>query len=283
LSPSPRGIKRMSLTNVSVQGHGSQCDSRSFERQEIARRRSRRLALFAIPVLMLLCSRSFAFSFIPTPEEWATWPPYCRAVYATVDYLNTRAIAEQVSPAEIEHWRSTLGTSFLGLHHYCAAIAEYNQAMTSQTEQEKHFHLSEASNDALFCYARIGAHDPLAPEITSLYAQVQFEMGHAEEAKRVLTEAIQANPIADRPYLVLASMLRRSSKTPEAMKLLEQGNSATNFNSAEINYTLGLMYAEQRSYGPARECAKRAYALGYPLPGLKKRLEKAGEWHPESP
>ncbi|WUR16078.1 ABC transporter permease [[Empedobacter] haloabium] len=52
---------------------------------------------------------------------------------------------------------------------------------------------------------------------------------------------------------------------------LEPGN-ATN------QYNLGLLYVRQKEYAKAREAARLAYQLGFPLPGLKNKLAAAGQW-----
>ncbi len=49
-------------------------------------------------------------------------------------------------------------------------------------------------------------------------------------------------------------------------------------NNLEAHYNLGLAYAERKQYSEAREQAKLAYAGGYPLPGLRRILEKNGQW-----
>lgn len=48
--------------------------------------------------------------------------------------------------------------------------------------------------------------------------------------------------------------------------------------SAEINYNAGLAYFDRRDYARARGLAEKAYALGYPLPGLKNKLAEVGQW-----
>jgi tetratricopeptide (TPR) repeat protein len=241
------------------------------------------LTVVLAPILLLVSPPSHSFSFVPTTDEFATWPPYCKAVYETVDYLRTRQFSEQVSQADIDHWKAALGPTFQGLWHYCAALVEYNRALTATTPQERALNLNDALQDTLFNYQRLGPNDPLAPEITSFYAQMQMENGHKDDAIRTLQDFIEVRPDADRPYLILSAMIRRSGNVQDAVALLEKGNKATNFHSAEINYTLGLMYFDRGEFAPARECAERAYALGYPLPGLKKRLTKAGEWPQASP
>lgn len=45
-----------------------------------------------------------------------------------------------------------------------------------------------------------------------------------------------------------------------------------------INYNLGLAYFQKKNYAEALTYAKKAYALGFPLPGLKNKLIAAGKW-----
>lgn len=54
-------------------------------------------------------------------------------------------------------------------------------------------------------------------------------------------------------------------------------------NSAEIHYNYGLVLADRKRYEEALREARRAYELGFPLPGLKNRLERAGVWREPDP
>lgn len=45
---------------------------------------------------------------------------------------------------------------------------------------------------------------------------------------------------------------------------------------AELNYNLGLLLVDLKNYDEALESAKKAYAAGYPLQGLKNKLLNAG-------
>lgn len=51
---------------------------------------------------------------------------------------------------------------------------------------------------------------------------------------------------------------------------------------ATIQYNLGLLYARQKDYEQAMQYAEKAYALGFPLPGLRNQLKKAGHWRESS-
>lgn len=74
-------------------------------------------------------------------------------------------------------------------------------------------------------------------------------------------------------------------KSGDLAKSLEQFEIAAELapDSAEAQYNVGLMYAKQGNYAAARKHAHRAYELGYPLSGLRKKLMRAGQWEvPES-
>lgn len=77
--------------------------------------------------------------------------------------------------------------------------------------------------------------------------------------------------------MIYAIYLSKRDKTGEA---IEQMKAAEELQpeSAEVHYNLGLLYIRAREYSAARQHAHRAYELGYPLPGLRKKLEAAGEW-----
>lgn len=49
-------------------------------------------------------------------------------------------------------------------------------------------------------------------------------------------------------------------------------------DSAEAHYNMGLLQVELKRFDRALEHAHKAYALGYPLQGLKNRLKRAGAW-----
>lgn len=44
------------------------------------------------------------------------------------------------------------------------------------------------------------------------------------------------------------------------------------------NYNLGLIYAKKKQYDKALPLGQKAYAQGFPLPGLKQMLVNAGKW-----
>ncbi|MBK8117000.1 MAG: hypothetical protein IPK44_22065 [Candidatus Accumulibacter sp.] len=69
----------------------------------------------------------------------------------------------------------------------------------------------------------------------------------------------------------------RRGKPAEARKQLEKAEAQ---DSAKVNVWLYLAFAylEIKDYEKSLTAAKRAYAAGYSLPGLRRRLERAGAW-----
>lgn len=49
-------------------------------------------------------------------------------------------------------------------------------------------------------------------------------------------------------------------------------------DNPSTNYNLGLVYFKNKDMANANRYAQKAYALGFPLPGLKNMLVQAGKW-----
>ena len=75
------------------------------------------------------------------------------------------------------------------------------------------------------------------------------------------------------------------NKTGDKDGALQKYNEALKFapNAAEAHYNLGLLYTDMGKYELAREHAHKAYSIGFPLPGLRAKLERAGQWNDPEP
>lgn len=71
--------------------------------------------------------------------------------------------------------------------------------------------------------------------------------------------------------------LMRSGKNEEAQKKLEEALELAGDN-ANVYYNLGLSYYQMKLFDQSLKAAHRAYALGFPLPGLRDMLKRAGKW-----
>ena len=65
-----------------------------------------------------------------------------------------------------------------------------------------------------------------------------------------------------------------------AEEALEQYQEAVRIQPehANINYNIGLLYLKAKNYEQSVVHAKKAYKLGFPLPGLRNKLKRAGKW-----
>lgn len=71
--------------------------------------------------------------------------------------------------------------------------------------------------------------------------------------------------------------LLQSGRAKEAIAKFEAAR-GLDTNNANVNYNLGLAYLQLKEYDKALESAHRAYAQGFPLPGLRDKLQRIGKW-----
>lgn len=71
--------------------------------------------------------------------------------------------------------------------------------------------------------------------------------------------------------------LLRSGQAQAATKHLEVARKS-GLRDGNLYYNLGLAYVQLKRYDDALESAHMAYALGFPLPGLRNQLQRAGKW-----
>jgi tetratricopeptide (TPR) repeat protein len=89
--------------------------------------------------------------------------------------------------------------------------------------------------------------------------------------------ALRYRPDDARVYALYGSYLLALGQTTGALEQLEQAATLEPDN-ATAHYNLGLLYVKTRDYDKARASARKAYGMGFPLPGLKNQLAAAGEW-----
>jgi tetratricopeptide (TPR) repeat protein len=73
--------------------------------------------------------------------------------------------------------------------------------------------------------------------------------------------------------------LAKNGDPGEARKQLEAATQHAP-NDASVQYNAGLAYFDLKDFDKAREHARRAYSLGFELPGLRRKLEAQGKWAP---
>lgn len=213
---------------------------------------------------------------IPTASEWASWPEYCRAKYA---YLRSEVAAQlspSVSPADIARYEASLGRAWVFIHHHCMSLQYWQRANMALTPTDRKLALEHAMSESVFTFARIPAELPIYAEIATHLGLVARAANDLASAKHFFDIARTTHPDYPGGYQGLALLREDHHQYAAARDILLQGNKATNGKSPEIHYFLGLVYLKLDDLDDASVHAKLAYDLGYPLPGLRQKLEAAG-------
>jgi tetratricopeptide (TPR) repeat protein len=96
-------------------------------------------------------------------------------------------------------------------------------------------------------------------------------------AECYLQRALNFSPKDATTHMLYAIFLHRGLHYSDAMEHYEEAMKLSP-NNAQIMYNYSLLLVDLERYQEARNHAVRIYAQGFPLQGLKKRLQAAGSW-----
>ncbi|HQU16092.1 MAG: tetratricopeptide repeat protein [Gammaproteobacteria bacterium] len=123
---------------------------------------------------------------------------------------------------------------------------------------------------------------PNDPKALLLMGELAVKTGKPQDATHYFETAIKMFPDRAPTHTVYGVFLHRTGKLKQAIIQYKE-SLKLDPGSAETNYDLGLAYLTLRDYALANQHAHAAYRLGYPLPGLREKLQRAGKWEPITP
>lgn len=94
--------------------------------------------------------------------------------------------------------------------------------------------------------------------------------------------AVRFRPSDAMARLIYGIYLVKQKRQAEALRHLEVAEQFAG-DSANVNYNLGLAFLDLGRYDQALKYAHTAYRLGFPLPGLRRKLQEAGRWRDPEP
>lgn len=119
----------------------------------------------------------------------------------------------------------------------------------------------------------------------ALYTVIKYEMSDDPRHRRPLEitaecyfqRAMVFQPKDGKVRLLYGLYKSRKGKFDEAREHFAEAERLMP-DSAEVQYNIGLVLAKNGEYDDAYGHAVKAYELGYPLPGLRNILRRAGKW-----
>jgi hypothetical protein len=239
-------------------------------------------SLLCLCAFCLWAPSAGAYNFEPTDAEFLAWPSFCRVAYVRSGIGSRSKFASAVSSGEVSAANSVLGSQpfgGVGVHHYCAGGALLSRAQTEVDPVVKRRQLDHARRETEYTFTKTPPGHYFFPLAAIQMAYIRYEQGNHSDAIRLLDSVIDAHPEDPTPYSAKAIIHFRKGEFHLARQVLIEGNARTDGGSSEIHYNLGLVLLEVNEPALAAQHAKKAYELGYPLPGLRQRLERIGYWN----
>lgn len=232
--------------------------------------------LLAVTTQMYMNAAS-AFSYGPESQaEWDGWSMVCKVRFTVSLEGRNSARASSFPPETVQRWADQYGDCWGMLHHHCAGILFLQRAKFAPSEAERQFDLNSALQQHEASLKRCPNTNRQFSVALTHMGMVYTESREFAQASAKFDEAIGLHPGYDGAYLAKGIMLRRMGKNQESLETLRTGSTATQGSSAELENALALAYFDSKQFEKAREHARRAYALGYPLPNLRDKLAKVG-------
>lgn len=236
----------------------------------------RKINLMMFPLFLLtfgFSNISYSFSFVPTESEFYTWDNRCRALYVSTTIGSFSRFKGLVPAYEVKKWRDA-SVKQGGPWHYCEGLIHLQRAKVAINDEKREKHFTAAYKAIKYTYVRISESDPWSAEMGIKMAEAADGLGKTGEANRYLENVVTQFPQYASAYTGKSYFLWKKGKLQKAIETLEEAKENLNHPTSEIYYFLGLYYVDNDNLAKAKENAEKAYEMGYPLTGLKSKIEQ---------
>lgn len=214
-----------------------------------------------------------AYTFKPTDEEFESWSLKCKALYLSTQVGARSRFLDRVPQSIVNRERRAADLIHSGGWHYCAGLIYLRRAKREVVDDVKRAAiLDKALAEVIFSASDVSRDSYEFLEMNVTLGNVYKEMEDYQNAEAVYDRVIQQKPSYLPAYAAKSLMFRKQGELDKAVAILEAIPVDVREASAEVNYFLGLFTFELGQFEKAKQYAKIAYDLGYPLPGLKNKL-----------
>lgn len=201
-----------------------------------------------------LCCLAFGVTLVPGTGIAAD---YCGVIYGhhygPLDYrqrgkVNLEIVEGAHFTPDVENG-ITGSTGYIGgdLNYTLVSIPNHARALATLGKlalKYKTVHVPNMKYPVECYFERAQRFVPDDPAPRAAYGNYLFALGRNEDALRMFKEALRFEP-----------------------------------ENPTYNYNLALLYLKKNDYEQANTFGQKAYALGFPLTGLRNKLKAAGKWH----
>lgn len=216
------------------------------------------------------------YAVTPSEVEWESWSDLCRARFVVAGDGVGSKYENRIPNQNIAYWQSKMGSAWYALHHYCYGQLYASRASLNFDSVDRERLLTSAMSEFKFVHKRVEPEHPFFGEVASRLAYVYRDLGLMDEAIATANNLIARRADSPDGYLIKSILLRSAGDQSAAVAALERGLNMVGEESASLHYALALNLLDISKIDDAEYHARRAYELGYPLPGLKRRLNELG-------
>lgn len=231
-------------------------------------------SVFIYTAALMLPTFAFGFNFTPTQTEFNLWDARCKLAYSATGSARKSGLYPNQSKADSSQ-ALAFAESAGGAWHYCAGIVYLKRASTA-SGNAREANLKYALNEIQFTARNIKTDNSWYPEIQIDLAKVYFESGDKKAGFATLRALLKTHKQSSLSYTALAYYLKKDGDVKAALNVLKQAPAHVLAESAELNYFLGWYSLDVGQTDDAVQYATRAYQLGYPVQGLRNKLQALG-------
>lgn len=229
--------------------------------------------LFA--AIAMVSSNANAFTFIPTEKEFGRWSDKCKALYLSTTVGKKSKYHDRLPFTVINNYRNAANVYGGGPWHYCSGLSYRDRAKSTFGNKKARAGLFRRSiEEVTYTYRTMKKREPWSAEIGVTLSALYRETDQHAKALDVLDEIVLRHSRYIPAYSSRALILKDMGKVKDAIKFLESIDPEIRDSSSEINYFLGIFYVDLKDINNAKRYAEIAYKLGYPLPGLKNKIQR---------